>query len=102
MCPLGSVPYSNWMVLGTVTLYFPVVPSILWKLRFSSVLWTLALSPAQMETVLAHLNPIDLLLIQFWDGGVKPFSYLSLNTKFSDSWEENVGMGTSQQILIAA
>lgn len=31
-----------------------------------------------------------------------PFSYLSLNTKFSESWEENVEMGTSQQILIAA
>lgn len=60
----------------------------------------LALSPAEMETILAHLNPIGLLLIQFWD--VIPFSYLSLNTKFSDSWEENVGMGTSQQILIAA
>lgn len=66
------------------------------------MLWTLALFPAEMETVLAHLNHIGLLLIQFWDGGVMPFSYLSLNTKFSDSWEENIGMGTRQQILIAA
>lgn len=38
---LGSVPYSNWMVLGTVTLHFPVVTR---KLRFSSVLWMLAFS----------------------------------------------------------
>lgn len=72
MCPSGSVPYTNWMVLGTVTLYFPVVTSDLWKLEFISVLWTL--SPAETEAVLAHLNPMGLLLVQFWDGGVMPFS----------------------------
>lgn len=38
---LGSVPYSNWMVLGTATLHFPVVTR---KLRFSSVLWMLTFS----------------------------------------------------------
>lgn len=74
VCPLGSVPYTNWMVLGTLTLYFPVVISVLWKLGFSSVLWTLSLSPAKMQAVLAHLNPVSLLLVQFWDDGTTPFS----------------------------
>lgn len=29
-------------------------------------------------------------------GGITPFSYLSSNIKYSDSWEENIGMGTCQ------
>lgn len=32
VCLLGSVAYSNWVILGAVTLDFPVVPSVLWKL----------------------------------------------------------------------
>lgn len=49
-----------------------------------------------METVLAHLNPMCLLLIQFWGGG----TYALFSPVFIR--EEKTGMGTSQQILIAA
>jgi len=67
------------MILGTVTLYFPVVPIALWKLQFGLVLWTLVLSPAKMETMLEHQSPICLPLIQFWDGRLIPFSYQFLS-----------------------